>query len=433
MMNDTKYTKSKACIGSEEWHRRSFLGALGLGGVMMADFANGDAIPLMNTPELSAVPGSGADAGSIFSEIKILAEQCRYPLSWLEKNYPDADSYRQTAREKILELFHYNPPEVAPSPELVGRWETSDYVQEKVVFSTTPWFRVPAYLLIPKGKKGPRPAIVDLHSHGGMFVYGKEKVMPMPEGDPPAITRYRTENYEGQSTSVALCRRGYVVISIDCFYFGERRTLFDEDLRKFGRDRSKYSLEDVAYLNRQASQGEATLANSLCWAGTTWQGIAHWDDLRTVDYLASRPEVDPQRIGCLGISMGGYRTDFLAALEDRIQCAVSVGWMSTLRPMIKAHVNTHSFIHFLPGLARYLDLPDVLGCRVPKPLMVQQCLKDALYPVEGMKESVKKIAAIYAKAGAQSRFEGRFYDQPHIFGVKMQEEAFDWLDRWLKP
>jgi dienelactone hydrolase len=315
----------------------------------------------------------------------------------------------------------------------VGRWETSDYVQEKVVFSTTPWFRVPAYLLIPKGKKGPRPAIVDLHSHGGMFVYGKEKVMPMPEGDPPAITRYRTENYEGQSTSVALCRRGYVVISIDCFYFGERRTLFDEDLRKFGRDRSKYSLEDVAYLNRQASQGEATLANSLCWAGTTWQGIAHWDDLRTVDYLASRPEVDPQRIGCLGISMGGYRTDFLAALEDRIQCAVSVGWMSTLRPMIKAHVNTHSFIHFLPGLARYLDLPDVLGCRVPKPLMVQQCLKDALYPVEGMKESVKKIAAIYAKAGAQSRFEGRFYDQPHIFGVKMQEEAFDWLDRWLKP
>ncbi len=65
--------------------------------------------------------------------------------------------------------------------------------------------------------------------------------------------------------------------------------------------------------------------------GTTWQGIVHWDDIRTVDYLASRPEVDPSRIGCLGIPMGGYRTDFLAALDDRIQCAVSVGWMSTLR------------------------------------------------------------------------------------------------------
>jgi len=185
--------------------------------------------------------------------------------------------------------------------------------------------------------------------------------------------------------------------------------------------------------DRRSSQGEAILARSLFWAGTTWQGIAHWDDIRTVDYLTSRPEVDPARIGCVGISMGGYRTDFLAGLDDRIQCAVSVGWMSTLRALIKAHVVTHSFIHFLPGLANFLDLPDVIGCMAPKPLMVQQCERDALYPVEGMKESVEKIAAIYGKTGASSKFEGRFYDHPHVFSLKMQEDAFAWLDRWLKP
>lgn len=416
----------------EELDRRAFVGALGVGGLALAALAaegQTAAAGQAAAPDRAPYPG---DAGSIYTDIKTLADQCRYPLSWLERDYAGVEAYRAAVREKVLELFHYTPAAVAPAPQVVGRWETPDYIQEKVLFSTTPWFRVPAYVLIPKSGARPRPAIVDLHSHGGMFVYGKEKVMPVPEGDPAPIVNYRVENYEGRSTSQALCRRGYVVISIDCFYFGERRTLFDEDL-KYGWDRTRYSPEDVAYLNRKSGAGEAILARSLFWAGTTWQGVAHWDDIRTVDYLAGRPEVDPGRIGCVGISMGGDRTDYLAALDDRIRCAVSVGWMSTLRPMIKAHVNTHSFMHFLPGLARFLDLPDVIGAMAPKPLMVQQCERDALYPAEGMKESVKKIEAIYKRAGAEASFAGRFYDQPHLFSVKMQEDAFDWLDRWLKP
>ena len=358
------------------------LGALAFAGIPKGKPASSKS----GYPDLSA---GESNIGTLFPTLMELANQCHYPLSWLQRDYSGPVAYRQAVREKVLELFHYAPPQVAPSPELVERWETPEYVQEKILFFSTPWFRVPAYVLIPKGRKGPRPAIVDLHSHGGMFVYGKEKVMPMPEGDSPAIANYRQENYEGRSTSLALCRRGYVVASIDSFYFGERRTFFGNDAEKYGLDRSKYSLQDVESLNRRAAAGEATLFKSLCWAGATWQGIAHWDDLRTVDYLVSRPEVDPSRIGCVGISMGGYRTDFLAALEDRIQCAVSVGWMSALRPMIRSHVDTHSFIHFLPGLARFLDLPDLIGCMVPKPLMVQQCSRDELYPMEGMKESSK--------------------------------------------
>ena len=421
-------------MNSSEWDRRTFLEMLGSVGLVSANSSKGGKgnASEVDLPVPAGMETSG-DAGSIYSEIKLLADQCRYPMSFLERGYPDVDSYRKTVRQKVFELFHYAPPPVPPTPEVVGRWETADYTQEKILFSTTPWFRVPAYVLIPKGRTMPRPAIIDLHSHGGMFVYGKEKVMPMPEGDPQAITHYRRDNYEGRSTSLALCRRGYVVISIDCFYFGERRTMFPDDIAKYGRDRAKYSVETVNYLNRRSGQGEGTLSCSLFWAGTTWQGIAHWDDIRTLDYLASRPEVDPARIGCLGISMGGDRTDYLAGLEDRIQCAVSVGWMSTLRPMIKSHVETHSFMHFLPGLTHYLDLPDLIGCMAPKPLMVQQCTKDQLYPIEGMKESLNKISAIFEKAGAPNRFDGRFYDQPHIFSLKMQEDAFDWLDKWLRP
>jgi dienelactone hydrolase len=415
--------------------RRLFLESAGLGALFFAAD-----LPALGTfhpePMQSSVPTpfeAAADAGTIYSEIQKLADQCRYPLSFLEQANASVEEYRRTAREKVLELFHYAPPAVAPPPEVVGRWEHSDYIQEKILFSTAPWFRVPAYLLIPKGRRGRRPAIVDLHSHGGMFVFGREKVMPMPDGEHPAVTLYRQQNYEGRSTSLELCRRGYVVISIDAFYFGERRTHFQDDLEKHGPDRSQYSVRVVEELNRHASQGEGILARSLIWAGATWQGIVHWDDIRTVDFLVTRPEVDPTRIGCLGISMGGDRTDYLAGLDDRIQCAVSVGWMSTLRPMIRKHVATHSFVHFLPGLARFLDMPDVIACRAPKPLMVQQCSRDELYPLEGMKEAVEKIAAIYRKSGGTARFEGRFYDEPHIFSLKMQEEAFEWMDRWLQP
>ena len=402
------------------------LGALAFTGIP-------NVMPASSKREYPDLPAGVSDIGTLFPAVMELANQCHYPLSWLERDYSSPVAYRHAVREKVFELFHYAPSQVVLSPELVERWETPEYVQEKILFSSPPWFRVPAYVLIPKGRKGPRPAILDLHSHGGMFVYGKEKVMPMPKGDSPAIANYRQEYYEGRSTSLALCRRGYVVVSIDSFYFGERRTFFGNDAEKYGFDRSKYSLQEVESLNRRAAAGEATLFKSLSWAGATWQGVAHWDDLRTVDYLVSRPEVDPARIGCVGISMGGYRTDFLAALEDRIQCAVSVGWMSALRPMIRSHVDTHSFIHFLPGLAHFLDLPDVLGCMVPKPLMVQQCSRDELYTMDGMKEALRKLEAIYAKAGASSNFIGRFYDRPHTFSLKMQEEAFDWLDRWLKP
>jgi dienelactone hydrolase len=188
----------------------------------------------------------------------------------------------------------------------------------------------------------------------------------------------------------------------------------------------------VKHLNQQCRSKETTLAKALAFAGLTWPGIVAWDDIRTVDYLATRPEVDASRIGCLGISMGGYRTIYLAALDERIKAACITGFLSTVRPMIKTHIDTHSWVHFLPGLHRWLDLPDVASMHAPKPLLVQQCAQDRLFPPEGMKESVDRIAAVYRKAGVADQFSGRFYDAPHIFNRTMQDEAFAWLDKHLK-
>jgi dienelactone hydrolase len=373
---------------------------------------------------------SGAELGSLFPDVAALAGPAKYPESFLTDRFRALDEFRTAARARIRELLGYQPEKVPPRPEVVERVDQGDHIREKVLFWTAPHVRVPAYVLVPKGVKGRGPGVVDLHSHGGMYLFGKEKVIDLGRNH-PAMVEYQRDNYDGRPTATALVRRGYVVISIDALLFGERRPLLDADL-KYGWDRSRYGAAEVRHLNEQCRTRQETLAKAMILAGLTWTGVVVWDDLRTVDYLAARPEVDPQRIGCVGISMGGFRSLFLAALDDRIAAACVVGFMSAVRPMIKAHLDIHSWVHFVPGLHRFLDLPDVAIVAAPRPLLVQQCARDKLFPPEGMKEAVAKISAGYNRAGARERFSGRFHDEPHRFSRKMQDEAFAWLDKHLK-
>jgi len=371
------------------------------------------------------------DLGSLFPDVDKLAQGSRHRYSFLGDRFKTFAEHKSTARDKLLDLLHYRPEKVDPKAEVLERVDCGEYVRELVTFSTTPHFRVPAYVLIPKKAKFPAPAIIDLHSHGGMFLFGKEKVVGLGKDTHPAMVEYHKRNYDGRPTATELARRGYVVISIDAFFFGERRITLDADA-KLGRDRSKWTMEQVQHLNKQCRSKELTLVKGLTMAGMTWPGVIFWDDIRTVDYLVSRPEVDPKRIGCIGISMGGYRSLFLAALDDRVKAACVVGFMSTVKPMIRGHLDTHSNVHFLPGLHRYLDWSDVVALHAPQPLLVQQCSRDGLFPLAGMKESVEKIGAIYKKAGAADQFSGRLYDEPHRFTLGMQDEAFDWFDQHLK-
>ncbi len=372
---------------------------------------------------------SGADLGTLYPEALKLAEPVRYEYSFADGHLSNFDLFQRTARATVFDLLQYRPAKVEPKPEVLERTDMGSYIREKITFSTTPDFRVPAYVLTPKNKSGKLPAIVDLHSHGGMFIFGKEKVIDMGKNH-PAMTEYHLENYDGRPTATQLVQQGYIVITIDAFGFGERRIVLDEDL-KYGLDRSKYSLADVKRLNVK-SRKESTIVKELALAGKTWPGVVFWDDIRTVDYLVSRPDVDASRIGCMGISMGGYRTLFLAALDTRIKAACVAGFMSTVHPMMKAHVDTHSFIHFLPGLHRYLDWPDVSTLTAPRNLFVLQCKKDGLFPLKGMEDSLTKIARGYEKAGVKDNFLGRFYDVPHRFTKAMQDDAFKWMNERLK-
>jgi dienelactone hydrolase len=421
-------------------NRRNFLRTLGTGSAAALVMKTGS---LLSGYETAAGPApdnaietmqntvrNGPDIGTFYPTITELSRENSYPCSFLEGNFQTLGDFKSAGREKVLEAYGYRPRPVSPNPEIIEQKEFNEYIREKVIFSTSEYFRVPAYVHIPKGLTERAPAIVDLHSHGGMFLYGKEKVIDMKPNDQRMI-EYHKVNYEGRPTTTELVQRGYIVITIDAFMFGERRVMMEEDL-SYGWDRSAYSPEDINYLNGQCRSKANTLVKSLIYTGMTWPGIVSWDDMRTVDYLITRPEVDPDRIGCIGVSFGGWRSLFLAGLDERISAACVSGFMSTVKPMLRNHIDTHSWVHFVPGLHRYLDIPDVVSMMAPKPLMVQQCRQDGLFPLEGMKESVEKIASVYKKAGVGEQFDGRFYDINHILNVEMQNEAFDWFDQHLK-
>jgi len=413
-------------------HRRSLLASTGLAflfaqnGQAAAESTSETAIEQPEPADPAEIPPpTGADLGSMFPTLNRLVADRTFDLSFPSDRFRNVDEFRAAGRARIFELLNYAPPRFDPQPEILEKVECDGYTREKLTFATSPHTRVPAYVLIPHGLKGPAPAIVDLHSHGGMFLFGKEKVIDLGTNH-PAMTKYHAENYSGRPTATELVKRGFVVISIDAFGFGERRIVLDADREK-SVDRGRLSIDEVVALNRKCAAKESTIAKSMAFAGLTWPGIVFWDDIRTVDYLTTRQEVDASRIGCLGISMGGYRAIYLTALDDRIKAGCITGFMSTVTPMLKAHIDTHSWIHFLPGLHRHLDLPDVAALAIPRALLVQQCRRDALFPLAGMQESLARIESAYTAAGHAKQFSGRFHDAPHQFTRAMQEEAFAWL------
>jgi dienelactone hydrolase len=179
------------------------------------------------------------------------------------------------------------------------------------------------------------------------------------------------------------------------------------------------------------SEFEHLTAKTIFTSGATWPGILAWDDRRAVDYLCSRPEVNPERIGCLGLSIGGLRTAYLIGSDPRIKAACVMGWMTEFHGQLRNHLRNHTWMVYVPGLTGVMDLPDVAGLHAPGALLVQQCRRDALFPVEAMQGALGRIEQIYAKAGVKERFRGSFHDVPHSFLPGMQAEAFEWLERWL--
>jgi dienelactone hydrolase len=190
--------------------------------------------------------------------------------------------------------------------------------------------------------------------------------------------------------------------------------------------------ERIHHYHAFAARHEEAVARSLFCLGFTFPGVVLAEDLAALGVLASRPEVDPDRLGCCGLSGGGLRTVYLAGMDDSLDCAVAVGFMSTWRDFALHKSFAHTWMLYAPLLPQYLDFPEILALRVPLPSLVLASEQDPLFGLEEARRADALLADVYTQAGAAEKARMSFYPGPHQFNRPMQEEAFAWMDRWLK-
>jgi dienelactone hydrolase len=380
------------------------------------------------------------DLANLYEITDWISRENQPRMSFLESKWSNLEEWKQAARPLFHQSLQYQPTPKPLSAEVISRERRDGFTLEAVKIAATAAYSIPGWVLVPDKARRPAPGIIALHDHGGNYLWGHEKIISSPH-DPPALTQYRNHFY-GRPYPEVLARKGYVVLVIDGFYFGSRRLRVEEidvpsapgSMRPALEELSKIKPNTRAWfsaVNHLCGLYEDLTAKTIFAAGATWPGILNWDDRRSVDYLTSRPEVDPKRIGCLGLSLGGLRTDYLAAADPRIKVACSVGWMTEFRPQLRNYLRNHTWMVYIPGLNGSLDLPDQAAMIAPGAFMVQQCLRDGLYPHDGQRASVKKLGEIYAKAGIPERFSGRFYDYGHSFRPDMQDDAFAWIEKWI--
>jgi len=388
----------------------------------------------VRSPGAEPMAGQGY-LGSLMPVIRSIHQERGFPLEFSRRGQLTVEEWRGQGRAEVERTLSYRPTTVPLDLRVVSVVRMPEYEIRTVTLAGSPHYRIPAYLLVPTRGKGPFPAIVALHDHGGWFYHGKEKIVEMP-GEHAALKPMRERSYGGRGFANELARRGYVVIVPDAFYWGERRMIYETppaDLRTALGDLRPEQPEYVAAMNLFLRDRIPALNTWLGFVGANWLGIVNYDDRRCVDLLETLPEVDRRRIGCVGLSVGGYRATYLVGTEPRISAGVIVGWMTSLPHIIDLPGGMHRGLMAAHGLHASLDHPDVATLGAPDTaVLVQNCLKDHLFTHAGMDAAAEKIAGVYAALNQPARFRAERYDVPHSFTVPMQESAFAWLDRWLR-
>jgi len=372
--------------------------------------------------------------GNFAPIIRSIQHEHGFPMEFARKGSLTVEKWRRLGRAEVAKALSYAPKQVPLDLKVLSVVKRDGYEIRIISFAGSAHYRVPAFLLVPTGGRGPYPAVVALHDHGGWFMHGKEKLVRM-EGEHVALGKFREQYYGNRTWADELARRGFVVIVTDALFWGERRLQYEHPpevlqtrLGGLRPDQEEYVRVMNTFLREQA----AVFQTWLSFAGTTWLGIVNYDDRRSVDLLASLPEVNPNRIGCAGLSGGGYRATYLTGMEPRLKTSVIVGWMTSLPTTWDIPYSVHASLYDAFAAHANLDHPDIATLGAPScALFVQNCAQDRLFTRAGMEAAAEKIRAVYAALGRPERYQYRFYDVPHQFNAAMQEEAFAWLEKWL--
>lgn len=360
--------------------------------------------------------------------VKALAAKAARPLSFLSGNYPDQELWRGYARKKIFELLHYAPPRVDFEPEIVEERDCGPYIYRKLWFRSSPYTRVCAVLLLPQQTHGKLPGIVCLHDHGGLFAWGKEKLVASDGSEHPALAAHKEKRYGGMSVAHELAVTGHAVLVIDGFYFGDRRIsgLPEVDDCDLSTPDGHAAFEDAAARN------ESSAALNLVQGGATVMGLAVWDAIRSVEFLTTVDGVDDRRIGCFGAHSGGLLAMYLSGLCDLVRVTCAAGWVTTFAGLVESGVPGGGWAHFVvPGLYNFLDLPDMACLTVPRSLSLMAIGDDPYFPGAGADGAFKKVRKVFQMAGRDGEFSSKVYGGESSFTHDMLADSLRWFERWL--
>ncbi|HTO23628.1 MAG TPA: prolyl oligopeptidase family serine peptidase [Spirochaetia bacterium] len=385
-------------------------------------------------------------------------EAAALPLSFRNASWTDLAAWKEKARAAADGLLLSPTGARAADVQVHSRQVHDGLVVEELSWQLPYGPRTEAVFLKPESARGRLPAILGLHDHAGIKHFGKRKIVRAGRKVHPLMQRHHEEYYSGLGWADEAARRGFAVLVHDVFPFESRR-IRAGDLPGYVVDRlvsppdqvRELTPEDlasttggtcdvppgepsdrVAAYNTFAAQHESVVAKSLFCAGLTWPGVMVADDRAALDYLASRPDVDPERMGCGGLSGGGLRTVFLAGLEERVRCAVCAGAMTTFRDFLLNVSYTHTWMIYVPGLPNLMDFPEILAMRAPLPTMILATTEDPLYTRAETERAGRILEETYGKAGAPDALRVHFHQGPHKFDRPMQEQAFAWWERWLR-
>lgn len=357
-------------------------------------------------------------------------------LSFRTGKWKNVEQWRKVAKTRALERIAPVNQGATPAVAVTGRTTYDGLEIEFLTWQLPMGPKTEAVFLKPAGAKGPLPAILALHDHGGNKFMGWRKIVRTDSTPWSIQEKHQSAYYGGVGWANEIAKRGYAVLVHDTFPFASRRVLVADvpkNLRANGVDpASPDDVEAVTKYNAWAGQHEHIMEKSLISAGTTWPGVYLPEDQRALDVLASRPEVDRSRIGCGGLSGGGMRTVFLGGLDERIKVAIAVGFMTTWREFLLDKAFTHTWMTYVPLLPKELDFPEILALRAPAATMVLNCRQDPLYTMPEMQRADAMIADTFKRAKASERYKSIYYDGGHKFDRAMQADAFEWFDRFLK-
>jgi len=356
-------------------------------------------------------------------------------LSFRRKEFNSIEDWRKLARKQVIERMSI--PNIGGTPKvIVNKQYSYDGLHIEELSWQLPYGRATeAILLKPENAKGRLPAILAFHDHGGNKYFGTRKITRTSDQQHPSMIKHQDEYYEGMAWANEIAKRGYVVLVNDAFPFASRRVMMQDvpgELRQGLNDNDPEDPVNINKYNQWAGQHEHIMAKSLFCAGTTWPAVFFIEDQKALDILCARDDVDAGRVGCGGLSGGGMRTVFMGGLDPRIKCAITVGFMTTWKDFLLYKTVNHTWMIYVPLLPNELDFPEILGLRTPLPSMVLCDEQDDLYTMEGMNDAEKILKEVYAKAGVENSFKCSYYPGPHKFDKKMQADAFDWFDKWLK-